>query len=205
MRFRQLLKVCDGERAFSINDYGCGYGALAHFMAEDGYDFTYCGFDVYERMVALARERTGTPATGGSYPVRRTSSRRTTRWPRASSDCGSRSTTQRGQGTCSRRSRRSTASVSGASPQHADALLGSSPHATRPLLRRSRLLLRPLQAAVLPQRRPPPRLRHPSFSPSSSGSDVRTPQRRTDARGSPRRLAWRSQRRAAVCAAGASP
>jgi SAM-dependent methyltransferase len=61
VRFRQLLKICDGEGAFSINDYGCGYGALAHFMAEAGYEFTYCGFDVSERMVALARERNSDP------------------------------------------------------------------------------------------------------------------------------------------------
>lgn len=61
VRFRQLLKICDGERAFSINDYGCGYGALAHYMAERGYEFTYCGFDVSERMIALARERNPDP------------------------------------------------------------------------------------------------------------------------------------------------
>jgi SAM-dependent methyltransferase len=61
VRFRQLLKICDGERAFSINDYGCGYGALAHFMAERGYEFRYCGFDVSKRMVALARERNRDP------------------------------------------------------------------------------------------------------------------------------------------------
>jgi SAM-dependent methyltransferase len=61
VRFRQLLKICDGQRAFSINDYGCGYGALAHYMAEGGYEFTYCGFDVSERMVSLARERNSDP------------------------------------------------------------------------------------------------------------------------------------------------
>jgi SAM-dependent methyltransferase len=61
VRFRQLLKICDGERGFSLIDYGCGYGALAHHMAAAGYDFTYCGFDVSERMIALARERNDDP------------------------------------------------------------------------------------------------------------------------------------------------
>jgi SAM-dependent methyltransferase len=56
-RFRQLLKICDRQREFSLIDYGCGYGALAHYMAEGGYEFTYCGFDVSERMISLARER----------------------------------------------------------------------------------------------------------------------------------------------------
>ncbi|MBA2616040.1 MAG: methyltransferase [Actinobacteria bacterium] len=61
VRFRQLLKICDGERGFSLIDYGCGYGALAPYMAEGGYEFTYCGFDVSERMIALARERNSDP------------------------------------------------------------------------------------------------------------------------------------------------
>ncbi len=61
VRFRQLLKICDGERGFSLIDYGCGYGALAHYMAKEGHEFTYCGFDVSERMLALARERNSDP------------------------------------------------------------------------------------------------------------------------------------------------
>ena len=60
-RFRQLLKICDGERDVSLIDYGCGYGALAHYMAEGGYEFTYCGFDVSQRMISLARERNSDP------------------------------------------------------------------------------------------------------------------------------------------------
>jgi SAM-dependent methyltransferase len=60
-RFHQLLKICEGQGHFSINDYGCGYGALAHYLVERGYEFTYCGFDVSERMVELAREQNSDP------------------------------------------------------------------------------------------------------------------------------------------------
>ena len=28
MRFDQLLKICDRRAPFTLNDYGCGYGAL---------------------------------------------------------------------------------------------------------------------------------------------------------------------------------
>jgi len=57
VRFRELLKICHGERDFSLIDYGCGYGALAHYMAQNGHEFTYCGFDVSKQMISLARER----------------------------------------------------------------------------------------------------------------------------------------------------
>lgn len=57
LRFEQLLKICDGVRGpLSINDYGCGYGALADFLIAGGYDFRYRGFDISEGMIAKARE-----------------------------------------------------------------------------------------------------------------------------------------------------
>ena len=56
LSFEQLLKVCDGSKQVSINDYGCGYGALADFMAERGYDIQYRGFDVSSEMITKARE-----------------------------------------------------------------------------------------------------------------------------------------------------
>jgi SAM-dependent methyltransferase len=56
LRFEQLLRLCEGGRPpFSLNDYGCGYGALATFMAARGHAFTYRGFDASEAMVAAAR------------------------------------------------------------------------------------------------------------------------------------------------------
>ena len=56
LRFCQLLRIREGERPFSINDYGCGYGALVDYLAGQGASFRYCGFDIAEDMVACARE-----------------------------------------------------------------------------------------------------------------------------------------------------
>lgn len=56
LRFEQLLKVCEPGEPFSINDYGCGYGALIDHMASRGLRFTYRGFDISEAMLGKARE-----------------------------------------------------------------------------------------------------------------------------------------------------
>ena len=56
LRFRQLLKICGKASGFTINDYGCGYGALYTYMRSKGYRFTYFGFDISERMISKARE-----------------------------------------------------------------------------------------------------------------------------------------------------
>ena len=56
LRFDQLLKVCDPSRPFSLNDYGCGYGALARYLGRRGYTFRYTGFDISDEMVVKARE-----------------------------------------------------------------------------------------------------------------------------------------------------
>ena len=55
LRFEQLLRVRRDGGAFSLNDYGCGYGALAGFLHDRGLDVDYRGFDVSERMVEEAR------------------------------------------------------------------------------------------------------------------------------------------------------
>jgi SAM-dependent methyltransferase len=56
LRFRQLLQVCDRSGTFSINDYGCGYGALVDYLSDQGYAFEYAGFDISENMITQARE-----------------------------------------------------------------------------------------------------------------------------------------------------
>jgi SAM-dependent methyltransferase len=56
LRFAQLLKICGHAGPFSINDYGCGYGALVDYLSDEGYDFEYRGFDISEQMVEKARE-----------------------------------------------------------------------------------------------------------------------------------------------------
>lgn len=55
LRFAQLLRVCDREGPFAINDYGCGYGALALYLRRRGRSFAYRGFDISEGMRAEAR------------------------------------------------------------------------------------------------------------------------------------------------------
>src|SRR5688572_5905228 len=55
-RFDQLLKLhTDPQTAFSILDYGCGYGALAGYLTERGYAFTYVGYDMNDKAVEAGR------------------------------------------------------------------------------------------------------------------------------------------------------
>jgi SAM-dependent methyltransferase len=56
LRFVQLLKVCDFGKAVSLNDLGCGYGALLNYLAKRHRrtPIDYLGLDVSEAMVALA-------------------------------------------------------------------------------------------------------------------------------------------------------
>lgn len=58
LRFVQLLKLCDFEMPFSLNDFGCGYGALLAFLAmrHGGAAIDYRGVDISPAMVAAARQ-----------------------------------------------------------------------------------------------------------------------------------------------------
>ena len=58
MRFVQLCKLLTMRADFSINDLGCGYGALLEYLAEEAYTrFSYRGFDVSQAMIEAARQR----------------------------------------------------------------------------------------------------------------------------------------------------
>jgi SAM-dependent methyltransferase len=59
LRFAQLMKACDLSQAFSVNDFGCGYGALLDYFAFRGIDTAvrYTGIDVSAEMVAAARAK----------------------------------------------------------------------------------------------------------------------------------------------------
>lgn len=57
LRFQQLCKVIAGEGSFSLNDIGCGYGALFDFLAGNYRNFSYLGNDVSEDMVQAAARR----------------------------------------------------------------------------------------------------------------------------------------------------
>lgn len=57
LRFEQLCKIIRMTSSFSINDLGCGYGALYEFLSAKYDSFSYCGIDVSESMIRAAKER----------------------------------------------------------------------------------------------------------------------------------------------------
>jgi SAM-dependent methyltransferase len=60
LRFQQLLRVLENEQGpFSVNDMGCGYGALAAYLHSRGATFHYHGFDLSSEMVRFARTHYG--------------------------------------------------------------------------------------------------------------------------------------------------
>ena len=57
-RFEQLCKVIGAAKGFSVNDLGCGYGALLDYLAD--HNPTYLGIDISEEMIrAAVRRHTG--------------------------------------------------------------------------------------------------------------------------------------------------
>ena len=56
IRFDQLMRLIHPRGPFTINDYGCGYGALVDYLENRDYQFEYRGFDVSEKMVAEAQQ-----------------------------------------------------------------------------------------------------------------------------------------------------
>jgi SAM-dependent methyltransferase len=66
LRFVQLLRICDFSGPFSLNDLGCGYGALLKFLARRhrGTAVDYLGVDLSPAMLAEAsrlwKKRPGT-------------------------------------------------------------------------------------------------------------------------------------------------
>jgi SAM-dependent methyltransferase len=59
LRFVKLLKICDFSAAFSLNDLGCGYGALLSYLARRhaGVAIDYLGIDLSSAMIRRARRR----------------------------------------------------------------------------------------------------------------------------------------------------
>jgi SAM-dependent methyltransferase len=60
LRFEQLCRIITTSDHFSINDIGCGYGALLDFMGTRYRGFSYTGFDISAEMIRAAM--TGHPA-----------------------------------------------------------------------------------------------------------------------------------------------
>ena len=57
LRFEQISKIIEDDLHFSVNDLGCGYGALHDFLAARYQHFSYTGIDVSAAMVDAARAR----------------------------------------------------------------------------------------------------------------------------------------------------
>jgi SAM-dependent methyltransferase len=56
LRFDQLMRIVDVAGGFSINDLGCGYGALVDYLDARGFEVDYAGIDISDEM-ALAGAR----------------------------------------------------------------------------------------------------------------------------------------------------
>jgi SAM-dependent methyltransferase len=57
IRFQQLLKLLDPTLfTFSINDLGCGYGALLEYMINKKITCNYTGYDLSPKMIQCANE-----------------------------------------------------------------------------------------------------------------------------------------------------
>jgi len=59
LRFRELARLFAADRDADVLDYGCGYGAMAAYLRQNGHSGPYVGYDVSERMIESARERYG--------------------------------------------------------------------------------------------------------------------------------------------------
>lgn len=76
LRFVQLLKLCDTRAPFSLNDLGCGYGALLALMTRRfrGHKIDYLGVDLSAAMIDQARQlwarRARTAFAVGNRPPR---------------------------------------------------------------------------------------------------------------------------------------
>lgn len=57
LRFDQLTRIIPGQGAFSLNDLGCGYGALVSYLQARYPYFAYHGYDVSATMVAAGQAR----------------------------------------------------------------------------------------------------------------------------------------------------
>ncbi len=57
LRFKQLCKIINSTNQFSVNDLGCGYGALYDFLSHEYDSFLYSGFDISKNMILSAKDR----------------------------------------------------------------------------------------------------------------------------------------------------
>lgn len=59
LRFEQLIKLLPEGQPYTLNDLGCGYGALLGYLMETNPPAGYLGVDVSDEMIVAARQRYG--------------------------------------------------------------------------------------------------------------------------------------------------
>jgi hypothetical protein len=59
LRFDQILGIVDSRKTFSLNDFGCGYGALFAYLRKRRFRFRYEGFDIAPEMIRVASQKYG--------------------------------------------------------------------------------------------------------------------------------------------------
>jgi len=57
LRFEQLSKIINNLNSFTVNDLGCGYGALYDYLMDKHQSFSYSGIDLSENMILTAKKR----------------------------------------------------------------------------------------------------------------------------------------------------
>lgn len=57
LRFAQFEKLLPERTSFSVNDIGCGYGALFDYLTTRQVTIDYCGTDISAGMIEAARNR----------------------------------------------------------------------------------------------------------------------------------------------------
>lgn len=57
LRFEQLARLLPNDAYFTVNDLGCGYGALFDYLNKRGTDFSYTGIDISIDMIEAAKKR----------------------------------------------------------------------------------------------------------------------------------------------------
>lgn len=57
VRFSQLLKLVTSQKAFSINDLGCGVADFVDFLTNEKHNFRYYGYDMMPEMIQRAKNK----------------------------------------------------------------------------------------------------------------------------------------------------
>jgi len=57
LRFEKLCKIIEKDKEFSINDMGCGYGAIIDYLDKHNAQYKYFGNDISAEMIDKARVR----------------------------------------------------------------------------------------------------------------------------------------------------